>query len=69
MVCCFEDLRDNGMDLRDVRRRFESHGSRSSMVPLRLGMPFVKASILSGDCHTLTSDLRTLVIDRCTRDG
>lgn len=69
MVCCFEDPRDNGTDLRDVRPRFESHGSRSLMMPLRLGVPFVKASILSEDCHILTSDSRTLVIDRYTGNG
>lgn len=32
------------MDLRDGQRRFESRDSRSSRVPSRLGLLFVKAS-------------------------
>lgn len=47
MGCCFEVLLDNGMGLRGVLLRFESHGWRSWMVPLRRGWRFVIASGLS----------------------
>jgi hypothetical protein len=51
MVSRFVDLWDSGKDFQGVQQKFESHGWRSSKVPLRLGVRFVRASGQSNSCH------------------
>ena len=62
MGCCFEVLRDNGTDWQGVLQRFESHGWRSWMVPLRRGGRSVKASGLSVRVITQSSYCHTLFV-------
>lgn len=51
------------MDLRDVQRRFESHGWRPLRVPLRLGLRFVKASEQSARPYVSDPFSHTLAFD------